>query len=83
MASNIFVQYYANGDKKTVRRSTKQGRRPSGLGRLKSVRLYQDSIEKMDKLKEIYGCYWNENDFIRSAVAEKLSNSVYTELTIH
>ena len=60
----------------------KQGRNPSGLGKTKAVRLYKSDEEKMKILKEKYGCYWNENEFIRSAVSEKLNNSVYTELLI-
>ena len=79
MASRTYIQSYADGtQKKFVRR--KQGRKPSGLGKSKLVRLWQVDEEKMKVLKTKYGEYWNENEFIRDAVSEKLSNSVYTEL---
>jgi len=80
MASNSYIQYYSDGTKKQLRRRIKQGRKPSGLGKPKLIRLYAEDEEKMKVLKEKFGMYWNENEFIRSAVSEKLSNSVYTEL---
>lgn len=79
MASRTYIQSYADGtQKKFVRR--KQGRKSSGLGKLKSIRLWKVDEESMKILKEKYGYFWNENEFIRSAVSEKLLNSVYTEL---
>lgn len=80
MASNSYTQYYSDGMQKQLRRRVKQGRRPSGLGRPKLIRLCAEDEEKMKILKEKFGMYWNENEFIRSAVSEKLCNSVYTEL---
>ena len=79
MASKTYKQYYADGSSKVLIRSTKQGRKPSGLAKPKLIRLYEVDEEKMKLLKDKLGSYWNENDFIRSAVSEKLSNSVYTE----
>lgn len=33
MASNLYTQAYANGTKRLIRRSTRQGRKPSGLAK--------------------------------------------------
>lgn len=79
MASKTYIQHYADGTKKEFLRK-KQGRKPSGLGKPKLIRLKETDEEKMKILKEKFGYYWNENDFIREAVSEKLCNSVYTEL---
>jgi hypothetical protein len=78
MASKAYKQYYADGTSKLLSRSAKQGRKPSGLGKPKLIRLSAEDEEKLKILKEKLGMYWNENEFIRSAVSEKLSNSVYT-----
>ena len=80
MASNSYIQYYSDGTKKLLRRRIKQGRKSNGLAKPKLIRLYEVDEEKMKLLKNKFGIYWNENDFIRSAVSEKLSNSVYIEL---
>ena len=82
MASKTYTQHYVNGTKKDFRRK-KQGRKPSGLGVPKLVRLRETDEEKIKFLKEKFGYYWNENEFIRSAVSEKLCNSIYTELLKH
>lgn len=79
MASKTKLQYYVDGAKKEFLRK-KQGRKPSGLGKPKLIRLKEIDEKKMKALKEKLGYYWNENDFIREAVSEKLCNSVYTEL---
>jgi len=79
VASRTYIQFYVDGTSKEVRRK-KQGRKPSGLGKMKSIRLYLTDEEILQKLKDKYGVYWNENEFIRNAVHEKLCNSVYTEL---
>lgn len=79
MASKIKIQYCSDGTcKKFVRK--KQGRISSGLGKPKLVRLKEIDEKKMKRIKEKLGYYWNENEFIREAVSEKLCNSVYTEL---
>ena len=82
MASKTYVQYYADGTSKEFRRK-KQGGKPSGLGKLKSTRLYPTDETLLNRLKEKFGVYWNENEFIRNAVHDKLCNSVYTELLKH
>ena len=79
MASKTYIQYYADGTQKRFIRK-KQGRTPSGLGKPKSIRLKESDEIKMNILKEKLGYCWNENEFIRTAVSEKLCNSVYTEL---
>ncbi len=79
MASKTVVKTFSDGSKKRFRRK-KQGRIPSGLGKPKLVRLKLSDEEKIKLLKEKFGYYWNENEFIRDAVSEKLCNSVYTEL---
>lgn len=80
MASNSYMQYYADGTKKKVRRSVKQGRRPRGLTKPRLYRLYKEDEEKMKLIKDRFGYMYNENEFVRDAVHEKLINSVYTEL---
>lgn len=79
MASNSYIQYYSDGTKKKLRRSTKQGRKTSGLGKPKLIRLYAEDEEKMKLLKEKLGYLFNENEIVREAV-HKIVNSVYTEL---
>lgn len=79
MASKTYIQYYSDGTQKKLRRRIKQGRKPSGLGRPKLVRLYLEDEEKMELLKEKLGYLYNENELIRQAV-HKIMNSVYTEL---
>ena len=79
MASKTYKQYYADGTSKLLRRSTKQGRKPSGLGRPKLIRLYAEDEEKLKVLKEKLGYLFNENEIVREAV-HKIVNSVYTEL---
>ena len=79
MASKTKIQHYVDGSSKKFLRK-KQGRIPSGLGKPKLVRLKETDEEKINILKEKLGYYWNENEFIREAVSEKLCNSVYTEL---
>ena len=79
MASKTKIQHYADGTFKEFLRK-KQGRIPSGLGKPKLIRLKETDEEKMRIIKEKLGYYWNENEFIREAVSEKLCNSVYTEL---
>jgi len=79
MASKTYKQYYVDGSSKILTRSTKQGRKPSGLGRPKLIRLYAEDEEKMKVLKEKLGYLFNENEIVRQAV-HQIINSVYTEL---
>jgi hypothetical protein len=79
MASKTVIRRYADGTSKEYRRK-KQGRKPAGLAKAQLVRLYSDSKEQMNRLADVYGYCWNENEFIRDAVREKLSNSIYIEL---
>jgi len=74
------MQIYSDGTRQVVKREAKQGRKPSGLGRIKAVRLFKESEKMLDELRVACGEYWNENEFIRMAVREKLSNNVYIEL---
>ena len=79
MASKVYKQYYADGSSQLLRRITKQGRKPSGLGKPKLIRLYAEDEEKMKVLKEKLGYLFNENEIVRDAV-HKIINSIYTEL---
>jgi len=79
MASKTYKQYYVDGTSKILIRSTKQGRKPSGLGKPKLIRLYAEDEEKMKVLKEKLGYLFNENEIVRDAV-HKIINSIYTEL---
>ena len=74
MASKIFE---INGRK--YRRSARQGRNPSGLGKPKLVRLYESDEDVLRKAKDKLGYLYNENELIRSAVNYYLK-SVYIEL---
>jgi hypothetical protein len=79
MASKTLIRIFVDGSKKKFKRK-RQGRTPSGLGKPKLIRLKLSDEEKIKLLKEKFGYYWNENEFIRDAVSEKLCNSVYIEL---
>jgi len=79
MASRTYKQYYADGSSQLLRRRVKQGRKPSGLGKPKLIRLYAEDEEKMNLLKEKLGYLFNENEIVREAV-HLIVNSVYTEL---
>ena len=79
MASNSYIQYYSDGSQKRLRRRIKQGRKPSGLGKPKLIRLYAEDEEKMKVLKEKLGYLYNENELVRQAV-HQIVYSVYTEL---
>lgn len=79
MASNIYRQHYADGTSARMRRSVKQGRRSSGLGKPKLVRLYEEDERIMELAKEKLGYLYNENELVRSAVHAYL-RTVYTEL---
>ena len=78
MSSKTYLQHYADGSAKWFTRK-KQGRKPSGLGKLKKYRLYADDEIRLIELKEKLGQYYNENEIIRNAVRLYL-NSVGTEL---
>jgi len=79
MASKTYTQYYVDGTFGFMQRATKQGRKPSGLGKPKLIRLYKEDELVMSRGKEKLGYLYNENEFIRSAVKYYISN-VYTEL---
>jgi hypothetical protein len=79
MASNIYRQSFADGTSGLMKRSVKQGRISSGLGKPKLVRLYKEDEVVMDLGKQKLGCFYNENEFIRNAVKYYINN-VYTEL---
>ena len=78
MASNLYIQHTAGG-KYLARRTTKQGRKPTGLGKPKGVRLRQTTEARLSAVKDRLGYLYNENELIRNAVDFYL-NSVYTEL---
>jgi len=81
MASNIYTQYYADGSSRKLKRLIKQGRKPSGLGKLKKIRLSKYDEEKLMILKERLGIYYNENEIVRNAVRKYLlDNSIPLEL---
>lgn len=82
MSSSIYTQHHADGTSRLVRRSTPQGRKPSGLSKPQLVRLYEVDREKLDALKERLGYLYNENEIIRSAV-HKYVESIYIELLTH
>lgn len=80
MASNVYLQQYADGSSVLRRRSTKQGRKPSGLAKPELVRLRAEDSASLDRIGERLGYLWNRNEFIRSAVRRALEDSVYIEL---
>ena len=80
MASNTYTIKAIDGSVQTYKRHTKQGRKSSGLGKPKLVRLREDDEKVLQMMKEMLGYLYNENEIIRNAVHVYLSNSVYTEL---
>lgn len=78
MSANVFTRHTITGDVK-LRRLVKQGRKPSGLAAPRLYRLRQDSVDRFARMAEMMGEYWNENEFVRDAVARAVE-SVYTEL---
>lgn len=79
MASRIGTYQTVDGKTVTFLRK-KQGRKPSGLAKPINVRLLQEDMNMIRILECKMGEYWNTNEFIRDAIHQKLSNSVYTEL---
>ena len=79
MASKTYIQHYAGGTRKLVRRSLKQGRKSCGLGTPFLQRLFEQDEEILLVVKEKLGYLYNKNDFVRNAVKYYI-NSVYTEL---
>jgi hypothetical protein len=82
MASKTYKQNYVDGSSKWFTRK-RQGRKPSGLGKLKKYRLYANDEDKLMELKASLGQYYNENEIVRNAVHLYLNNSVGTELVKH
>jgi hypothetical protein len=82
MSSKCCLQYYADGTSKWFKRN-KQGRRPSGLGKLEKYRLYTEDEEMLAIMKKNLGQYYNKNEIVRTAVHIYLCNSVPTELLKH
>ena len=80
MASKTYIQHYSDGTSKRVARVAKQGRKPSGLGKKREVRLYAKQDVELEQVAKQYGYYWNANEFIRDAVREKLHNFAHVEL---
>ena len=74
MASNI---YKINGMKYS--RSVRQGARPLGLGKPFVQRLFEEDERILELVKKNLGCFYNKNDFVRSAVKYYINN-IYTEL---
>ena len=75
MASNI---YEVNGTE--YRRSVRQGRKPSGLGKSEKYRLYKKDEERLLIVKSNLGEYYNKNEIVRIAVKLYLDNFIPTEL---
>ena len=80
MSSNLYSRITVDGKETAYTRKGSQGRKPSGLGKPFLIRLDMDSEVELIREADKLGYYWNKNDFIRSAVREKLNNSIYTEL---
>lgn len=80
MASNLYTYQTASGEIITASRTKKQGRKPSGFGVAREVRLYPEDDAAFRVLAKHYGEYWNASQFIRDAVRKALSNSPYAEL---
>ena len=83
MSSTVYVQHFADGSARRVRRSVKQGRKSSGLAAPQVVRLYEDDKARLAKRAAELGYLYNENEFIRDAVRmrlDEIDGSVYTEL---
>ena len=79
MASKIVVRSFADGSIRAFQRK-KQGRKPSGLGKLDKYRLYEKDEERLLILKDKLGSYYNKNEIVRNAVKIYLDNFVPTEL---
>ena len=61
-----------------MRRSVKQGRKPSGLGKPTLYRLFAEDEEILKLLEIKLGDYYNKNEIVRDAV-HKAVQSIYTE----
>lgn len=79
MASKTVVIQFVDGSKKEFKR-TKQGRRPSGLGKVEKFRLYESDNRRLEILKTNLGYLYNKNSIVRNAVKFYLDNFVPTEL---
>ena len=79
MSSNTYTQRTADGQCKQYRRSTRQGRRPLGLGKPKLVRLHDETESKLEFIKSKLGYLYNENQIVLEAV-RKTVDLIYTEL---
>lgn len=82
MASNVYTCCTVTGPVR-MRRTIKQGRKPSGLAKPQLIRLYADDKAMLDTVSDKMGHLWNCNEFIRFAVHEALQRSVYIELIKH
>lgn len=74
MTSSTFVI-----NNKRYRRSVRQGRRRSGLGKAFQQRLFDDDEKTLLLIKERLGYLYNKNEFVRCAVKYYI-NTVYAEL---
>ena len=79
MASKTYTQAYEDGTIKAVRRSVRQGRKPTGLGRAEKFRLYESDNKRLETLKEVLGYFFNKNEIVIDAVKMYLDNYVPTE----
>ena len=79
MASKTVTRKFVDGSEKTFQRK-KQGRKPSGLGKLNKYRLYKNDEKRLLILKDKLGKYYNKNEIIHSAVKIYLDNFVPPEL---
>jgi hypothetical protein len=79
MAANTYTQHYADGTQERRRRSTKQGRRPSGLGDPYVQRLDAETEQVLTEIGARLGPLYNKNEIVRNAV-RMFVNSIYTDL---
>ena len=78
MASNTYIQHTVGGKSHLAKRSVKQGRKPSGLGKPILIRLYEEDEIIFSQMENVMGEYFNLNQTVREAVASQ--RSVYIEL---
>jgi len=80
MASNLHTQRYADGSRKLVRRSTRQGRKKQRAYIKILVRMPEEYVEMMKWKNEQCGGLNSVNDQVRQAVRAALCGCVYTQL---
>lgn len=79
MATNVYIQCTADGDKRLAKRSVRQGRRPQGLGDAYLQRLDKETERKLLEIKSVLGEYYNKSEIVRAAARTHV-DAIYTKL---